>query len=61
MGAARATVLRGRGNAPKRVQAAIGHALSFSTWRSLTVEQGLDDSQAAALMCRLVAAAARST
>jgi AcrR family transcriptional regulator len=61
MAAARATVLRGRGNAPKRVEAAIGHALSFSTWRSLTVEQGLDDSQAAALMCRLVAAAARST
>jgi AcrR family transcriptional regulator len=57
MAAARATVLRGRGNASKRVQAAVGHALLFSTWRSLTVEQGLDDSQAADLMCRLVAGA----
>jgi AcrR family transcriptional regulator len=49
---------RARGRARRRVQAAIGHALAFTTWRSLTREQGLDDSQAAELMCRLVAAAA---
>jgi AcrR family transcriptional regulator len=44
----------------QRVRAAVGHALAFSTWRSLTHEQRLDDAQAADLMCRLVAAAARS-
>jgi AcrR family transcriptional regulator len=53
-GAMRQVLLRGRGNAPKRVQAAIGHALSFPTWRSLAIEQGLDDAKAADLMCRLV-------
>jgi hypothetical protein len=30
--------------------------LAFATWRSLAREQGLDDAQAADLMCRLVAA-----
>jgi hypothetical protein len=39
------------------VRAAIGHALAFTTWQSLAREQGLDDAQAVALMCRLVAAA----
>jgi AcrR family transcriptional regulator len=43
-----------RGGAAKRVRAAIGHALSFGTWQSLAREQGLDDRQAADLMCRLV-------
>jgi hypothetical protein len=38
------------------VQAAIGHAVAFTTWRSLASEQELDDGQAADLMCRLVAA-----
>jgi len=42
----------------RRVLAAIGHALAFGTWRSLAHEQELTDSQAADLMCRLVAAAA---
>jgi AcrR family transcriptional regulator len=42
----------------KRQRAAIGHALAFTTWRSLAREQELDDRQAADLMCRLVAAAA---
>ena len=49
---------RGRGRARQRVLAAIGHALTFGTWRSLAREQELTDSQAADLMCRLVAAAA---
>jgi AcrR family transcriptional regulator len=40
----------------KRQRAAIGHALAFTTWRSLAREQGLDDAQAADLMGRLVAA-----
>lgn len=47
-----------RGNAAKRTRAAIGHALTFSTWQDLTRAQGLDDEQAADVMSRLVAAAA---
>jgi hypothetical protein len=43
------------------VGATTGHALAFVTWRSLTVEQGLDDQQAAELMCRLVGAASSKT
>jgi AcrR family transcriptional regulator len=35
-------------------RAAIGHALAFTSWRSLTREQGLGDAQAAELMCTLV-------
>ncbi|HEY7035480.1 MAG TPA: TetR/AcrR family transcriptional regulator [Thermomicrobiales bacterium] len=34
--------------------AAVGHALAFSTWRSLVQEQGLEDGQAADLMVALV-------
>jgi AcrR family transcriptional regulator len=45
-----------RGNAAKRTRAAIGHALAFRTWQDLTAAQGLDDSQAADVMARLVAA-----
>ena len=48
---------RARGRAHDRVRAAIGHALAFATWRSLTLDEGLDDREAAELMCRLVAAA----
>ncbi len=47
-----------RGNAARQTRVAIGHALSFRTWQDLTRLQGLDDKQAAALMCRLVAATA---
>jgi AcrR family transcriptional regulator len=57
--AARDTLMAGRrarGRARRRTQAAIGHAVAFTTWRSLTSEQELDDRQAADLMCRLVAA-----
>lgn len=46
-----------RGRARERVQAATGHALAFSTWRSLARDQGLDDAAVADLMCRLVQAA----
>ncbi|MBI5106471.1 MAG: TetR/AcrR family transcriptional regulator [Solirubrobacterales bacterium] len=58
--AARDVLLAGRrmrGEARERTAAAIGHALSFPTWRSLVREQGLDQAQAVALLCRLVAAA----
>ena len=47
-----------RGRAARRTRAAIGHALAFPTWRSLTHEQGLADDDAVALMCLLVAGAA---
>lgn len=58
---ARSSLLRGRrerGRARTRASAAIGHALAFSTWRSLVCEQGLDDEEAVELMISLVASAA---
>ena len=48
--------LRGRG--ARRTRAAIGHALAFPTWSSLTREQGLAEADAVALMCALVEGAA---
>ena len=39
------------------VAAAIGHALAFGTWRSLTGLQGLSDAQAVAMMHALVRSA----
>jgi AcrR family transcriptional regulator len=57
--AARDTLVGGRrlrGRSGQGVVAAIGHALAFATWRSLTREQGLGDAQAVDAMCRLVAA-----
>jgi AcrR family transcriptional regulator len=47
-----------RGRAARRTRAAIGHAVAFGTWRSLTREQGLADADAVALMCALVERAA---
>jgi AcrR family transcriptional regulator len=58
--AARDTLIRGhpaRGAARRRISAAIGHAIGFTTWKSLVREQGLSDGEAAALMRALVAAA----
>jgi AcrR family transcriptional regulator len=52
--AVRTTLLAGRNHRGRRVSAAIGHAVAFTTWQSLAREQGLDDRQAAELMCRLV-------
>lgn len=43
-----------RGRAARRTRAAIGLALAFPTWRTLTQERGLDDYEAVALMCLLV-------
>ena len=62
---ARETLVRGRPERGRRrdeVRAAIGHALAFTTWRSLVREQGLGNVQAAELMTNLVrdAAARRS-
>jgi AcrR family transcriptional regulator len=58
MNAMRDVLLKGRGRA-RRTQAAIGHALAFGTWRSLTQEQGLTSDDAAALMATLVQTASR--
>jgi AcrR family transcriptional regulator len=56
LAAARDALVRGRrsrGRARTRERAAIGHALAFATWRSLALDEGLDDAQAAELMARL--------
>jgi AcrR family transcriptional regulator len=50
-----------RGRARVRAAAAIGHALDFTTWRSLTRQQGLESDEAVALMIALVAAARTGT
>jgi AcrR family transcriptional regulator len=55
--AARGVLLRGRrarGRARTRERAAIGHALAFTTWRSLALDEGLDDDQVVELVVRLV-------
>jgi AcrR family transcriptional regulator len=57
LAAAREALVRGRGSrgrARTRERAAIGHALAFTTWRSLALDEGLDDAHAAELMARLV-------
>ena len=43
-----------RGRAARRNRAAVGHAVTFQTWRSLTRDQGLTGAEAIALMCGLV-------
>src|SRR5215210_6884198 len=55
--AARDLLMRGRSGRGRRrdeARAAIGHALAYTTWQSLTRDQALDDDQAAQLMCRLL-------
>jgi AcrR family transcriptional regulator len=54
---ARDTLMEGRevpGDDRERVLAAISHALAFSTWRSLTRDEGLADLDAVGLMRALV-------
>jgi hypothetical protein len=41
---------------PELLRAAIGHALAFSTWRSLARDHGLDDEIVADLMTAMVVA-----
>jgi AcrR family transcriptional regulator len=43
-----------RGHARRRSEAAIGHALAFTTWKSLARHEGLSDREAAELMTALV-------
>jgi AcrR family transcriptional regulator len=58
--AAQQTLMVGRSTrriARRRVQAVIGHAVSFQPWRSLAIEQRLNDVEITDLMCLLVEAA----
>jgi AcrR family transcriptional regulator len=55
----RETLERGwqtRGAKRKLLRAAIGHAIAFETWRSLTRREGLNDIEAAETMVRLARA-----
>jgi AcrR family transcriptional regulator len=45
--------------ATRRLCAAVGHVVSFGTWRSLTIEQGLADTEAVELALAFIAAARR--
>jgi AcrR family transcriptional regulator len=59
---ARDTLVAGRrlrGARQRRTHAAIGHAIAFSTWKSLAREQGLEDADVAALTHGLVASASQ--
>jgi AcrR family transcriptional regulator len=52
-----AAIFRGRperGARRRRVEAAVAHAVSFATWRSLVRDQGLSDAEAISLMLGLV-------
>jgi hypothetical protein len=56
-------IVRGRperGTRRRRVRAAVAHALSFETWRSLAREQGLSKPEAIELMAGLAAVAAQN-
>ncbi len=60
LAAAQDTLMAGRelrGVAKLRTRAVLGHAIAFSTWKSLVREQGLDDAAAFELMRALVGAA----
>ena len=56
------SLLRGRperGARRRRLRAAVGHALAYETWRSLTRHQGMSQAETIELMEALAAAAAR--
>jgi AcrR family transcriptional regulator len=60
LNAAVAAIIAGRperGEARRRLQAAVGHAVSFPTWQSLVRQQGLEDTEAVAMMAALVESA----
>jgi AcrR family transcriptional regulator len=47
-----------KGDGRRRLRAVIGHAVSFWTWRSLCIDNGLSDREAVDLMAGLVVASA---
>jgi AcrR family transcriptional regulator len=44
------------GAAGRRLRAAAGHVVTFATWRSLAIDQGLDDAEAVEIGVRLLSA-----
>jgi AcrR family transcriptional regulator len=54
IGAVHDLLLAGRGRTTKATRGAVGHAIAFTTWRSLVLEQGMTDAAAVKLMSRLV-------
>jgi AcrR family transcriptional regulator len=60
LAAAQDTLMAGRrirGARRRRTQSALGHAIAFSTWKSLVREQGLSAAEAARVLEGLVASA----
>ena len=58
--AALEALMRGRklrGSAKRRTRAVLGHAIAFSTWKSLARDQGLSDREVVEMMCALADAA----
>ena len=56
---AQETLMEGRtlrGAARRRTRGAVGHAIAFSTWKSLVREHGVSGTDAVTLLCALVAA-----
>jgi hypothetical protein len=49
-----------RGSRRQRLRAVLGHAISFWTWRSLCLDQGLSDAEAVQAMTTLALATAGS-
>lgn len=47
-----------RGSRRKRLRAVLGHAVSFWTWRSLCLEQGMSDREATEVMAAMALATA---
>ncbi len=43
---------RVRGSRRRRLRALLGHAVAFETWRSLSLDQGLEDREAVEVMVR---------
>jgi AcrR family transcriptional regulator len=57
LSAAAETLIAGRGlrgSRGRRTAAAVGHAVAYSTWKSLAVEQRLGDDESCELICSLV-------
>ena len=62
LAAAQETLMAGRdrrGAAARRTRGALGHAVAFSTWKSLVREHRLSDADAVTLLCGLVAASSQ--
>jgi len=61
--AAQDTLVEGRnvrGTAARRTRGALGHAVAFSTWKSLVREHDVSDADAVVLLCALVAASSQA-